>query len=203
MESVDNIISTIKECVSNNQTIPSSLKSYIPTLHESQILLRDLEDTAYDVIRNALYLDKRGSNCWSFYSLALNLTDKQIEFANKSSILFEGRKKRSEWKSYTLTSLNQIYPLIKDFEYKAHSLFLLPYTSTDYKNIKLLHAKDLLIFFTLIKNNYENVKLTKYTCFRFDDIDISMNCLNYINKVDNHAYDYIIKTFNLVLIQHV
>ena len=191
MTSVSNIIEIIKDCVNNNKQLPSTLKGYTPNIHEAKILVDELNDIAYKITENALYLDNKGNDCWEFYLKALELTDTKIEFPNTSTIVFEGRKRRSEWKEYALMNLEMMHKLIKDFEYDSHSLFLLPYTSKNYKNIKLLHAKDILIFFTLIKRKYPNIVLTNYTCFRFDDIDISMSCLKYIQKIHAHAYDYL------------
>ncbi|MBO4735013.1 MAG: hypothetical protein J5614_01330, partial [Paludibacteraceae bacterium] len=122
---------------------------------------------------------------------ALELTNTKIEFPTKSSIVFEGRKKRPDWKTYALTRLPDIEKLIKDCELNAHTIELLPYTSTDYSNVKLLHAKDIIILFKLIVQKYNDVVITKYTCFRFDDIDISMNCLGFIQKTDSGAYEYL------------
>lgn len=196
------LIEEIKDAVRNDRHISSSLKTYSPTLIESKMIVKELSDVAYDVIRRGLYLDNKGNNCWAFYGKALELTDAKIEFPSKSSVVFEGRKKRPDWKTYALSRLSEVEKLIKDCEFNVHVLKLLPYTSTDYSNIKMLHAKDIIIFFKLIAQKYSDVVITKYTCFRFDDIDISMNCLEFIKKTDAVAYEYLIGILTNVLRDH-
>lgn len=196
------LIEEIKDAVRNDRHISSSLKTYSPTLIESKMIVKELSNVAYDVIRRGLYLDEKGNNCWAFYGKALGLTDTKIEFPSKSSVVFEGRKKRPDWKTYALTRLPDVEKLIKDCEFTVHALELLPYTSTDYSNIKLLHAKDIIVFFKLIAQKYSDVLITKYTCFRFDDVDISMNCLEFIKKIDVVAYEYLMNILTTVSQNH-
>lgn len=209
---VDTLINEIKSCEHaltpfTNRVITYCEKQYTlfdilyKKLRGSVFLISDakrfvdeLTPIAQNVILNSLNIDANAHDSWNIFNKALSLSGMSCFIQNNSKFIYEGRKMEKDWKIYALSRLDLIYPLIRQREIDSHAVTILPYTDAPTKNIKLLHGKDILIFFKLIKSTYPNIKINTSMCFKFDDIEISMRCLDTIKKENEDAYLFIITT---------
>ena len=202
-QSVDDIISAIQDATKRNikfsayamptgKTLFSTMNAIkILTIEESSKVVDSLIHIGRDVILAGLNIDAKGNNCWCFFDIAFTNLNIPFEMHLKSFVAYEERKIYKNWAQLALECYEEILPSITDTELLMHDVALLPFTRAPTNNFKKLHAKDILIFFTLIRKKYKDIVLNVHMCFRFDDIDISMKCVNTIQKYRPPAYDFI------------
>lgn len=163
----------------------------ILTIEESGIVVDSLIQLGRTVIMNGLNIDTKGNNCWSFFDIAFTNLNIPFEMTLNSFVSYSERKVHKNWASLALERYEEINQLITESELSMHDVSLLPFTRCDTKYFKKLHAKDILVFFTLIRRKYKDITLNIHMCFRFDDVDISMKCVQTIQKYNASAYDFI------------
>ena len=170
--------------------LSKTLKGACLQLSDEKKFVSDLIDIAPDIIIHSLNVDSNMKDCWDIFNIAYTNTGTVYETHN-SLITHIGKKMDKNWKRYALYRLDTISTIINEFEINSHSLNPLPYTNVDSKHIKLLHAKDIIILFKLIRRKYPDITLNTSMCFRYDDLDISMKSILIIKKEMQEAYDFL------------
>lgn len=183
------------EHIVNDKTLHSILykeRNSPLLLADARHIVMELTSFAESIITNSLHLDSKMRDSWEFYNNALAISAMDVVPANTSKIIHKGRKVQKDWKLYALERLEEISKLITEKDVSEHSLSIMPFTTQmPARNIKLLHAKDLLILFKLIHQKYPNLQFKGVINFKFDDIIISTKCLEVIEKENKDAYDFL------------